>query len=62
MVESASGETVQAAIFTRGTLPPGTALAGPAAIVEAGTTTIIPSGFTARIAHGGEIIIEGDAA
>jgi N-methylhydantoinase A/oxoprolinase/acetone carboxylase beta subunit len=59
MVESVTGETIDAPIYARAALPKGAALSGPAAIVEAGTTTIVPTGFTARIAHGGEIIIEG---
>ncbi len=62
MVESASGEIVDAAIFERATLQPGATLIGPAAIMEAGTTSIVPAGFTAHIAHGGEIIIEGGSA
>ncbi|HVY14265.1 MAG TPA: hydantoinase/oxoprolinase family protein [Rhodopila sp.] len=59
LVESASGETVDAPVYDRRTLGQGATLKGPAAITEAGTTTIVPSGFTARIALGGEIIIEG---
>ncbi len=59
MVESSSGETVNAPVFYRPDLAPGATMRGPAAITEAGTTTIVPSGFTARIAYGGEIIIEG---
>ncbi len=62
MIDPATGEIVNASIFSRATLEPGATLSGPAAIVEAGTTTIIPVGFTARIAHGGEIIIEEGSA
>ncbi len=62
MIESTSGETTEAPVYARASLAPGVALTGPAAITEAGTTTIIPMGFMARIAHGGEIIIEGEAA
>lgn len=62
IVDSGSGETVDALVFDRGRLIPGMKLSGPLAIVEAGTTTIIPSDFTARIAADGEIVIEGDAA
>jgi N-methylhydantoinase A len=60
MMESSSGETIDAPVFHRPDLEPGHTMCGPAAITEAGTTTIVPSGFTARIAYGGEIIIEGD--
>jgi N-methylhydantoinase A len=62
MVESVTGETIDAPVYARASLAPGTELSGPAAITEAGTTTIIPTGFSARIAYGGEIIIEGAAA
>ncbi len=62
IVDSGSGETVDALVFERSRLAPGMQLSGPLAIVEAGTTTIIPSDFTARIAADGEIVIEGDAA
>ena len=34
------------------------ALAGPAVIVEDGTSTIVPSGYTARIGAGDDIVIE----
>ncbi len=62
MVETASDELIDAPVFARAELRPGATLSGPAAIVEAGTTTIVPTGFQAWIAHGGEIIIEGAAA
>jgi N-methylhydantoinase A len=61
MVESVTGEIIDAPVYARASLAPGAELTGPAAITEAGTTTIIPTGFTAHIAYGGEIIIEGDA-
>ncbi len=62
MVETASDELIDAPVFARAELRPGATLSGPAAIVEAGTTTIVPTGCHAWIAHGGEIIIEGAAA
>jgi N-methylhydantoinase A len=58
IVDTAVGGPVQAAVFRRASLPPGAAIAGPAVIVEDGTSTILPGGFTARIATDGEIIIE----
>jgi N-methylhydantoinase A len=58
-VEAATGEAVDTPVYTRASLAPGAELSGPAAIAEDGTTTIIPTGFSARIAYGGEIIIEG---
>lgn len=62
MVEATTGEPLDAPVYQRHDMRPGTSVSGPAAIAEAGTTTIIPTGFTARIAHGGEIVIEGGAA
>jgi N-methylhydantoinase A len=59
MVEAINGEIIDAPVYTRAALLPGTVFSGPAVVVEDGTTTIVPTGFTARIAHGGEIIIEG---
>jgi N-methylhydantoinase A len=62
MVEAVSGEIIDAPVYTRASLVPGSVFRGPAAVVEDGTTTIVPTGFTAHIAHGGEIIIEGGLA
>ena len=58
MVDSASGETVDAAVYARAALAPGARLTGPAAVVEPGTTTIVPIGTTLHVAAGGELIIE----
>jgi N-methylhydantoinase A len=62
MIESVTGETIDAPVYARASLAPGAELLGPAAITEDGTTTIIPTGFIAHIAYGGEIIIEGAPA
>ena len=62
VTDSTTGEAHTAAVFLRAALRPGHAATGPAAIVEDGTTTIIPPGLTARIAAGGEIVIEESAA
>ena len=58
IVETASGETVDAAVFVRAGLAKGARLVGPAVIVEDGTSTIVPSGYTARIGAGDDIVIE----
>ena len=60
LVESATGEVVEASVYTRTDLSPGMRLHGPAAIVEDGTTTIVPGDCSAWIGHSGEIVIEGD--
>ena len=59
IVEAETGETVTASVYKRAALPPGSHVKGPAAIVEDGTTTLLPSGRVARIGADGEIIIEG---
>ncbi|MSP01393.1 MAG: hydantoinase/oxoprolinase family protein [Acetobacteraceae bacterium] len=61
IVESETGERVTALVYARNTLGLGASVAGPAAIVEDGTTTIVPSGRVARIGADREIIIEGYA-
>jgi N-methylhydantoinase A len=58
MTDPALRRAVDAPVHERAELPPGSSLTGPAVIVESGTTTVVPEGFTARIAHGGEIILE----
>jgi len=60
-IDPATGDTVQASVYSRARLALGARLAGPASIIEDGTTTIVPGGFIARIKRGGEILIEGDA-
>jgi N-methylhydantoinase A len=62
IIDTAAGDPVQAAVFQRASLPPGAGVRGPAVIVEDGTSTILPAGFTARVASDGEIIIEEDPA
>lgn len=58
MVESTSGETVEAGVFLRSALRQGAFLRGPAVIVEDGTSTIVPYGYVARISAGDDIVIE----
>jgi N-methylhydantoinase A len=61
MVDTARGEASEAAVYPRASLPPGARLVGPAVIIEPGTSTIIPRGFTVQVGAGGELLIE-DAA
>src|SRR5262249_34827449 len=58
MVDTATGEAVEAALYERAALPKGVRAEGPAVIVEDGTSTIIPGGYTARIDAAGNIVIE----
>ena len=62
MTETTSGETVDAAIYLRPSLKKGAALQGPAVIVEDGTSTIVPTGYVARISAGDDIVIEESEA
>ena len=45
-------------VFVRAALTNGARIAGPAVIVEDGTSTIVPTGYTARISAGDDIVIE----
>ncbi|HVC59609.1 MAG TPA: hydantoinase/oxoprolinase family protein [Acetobacteraceae bacterium] len=58
VTDAATGATLIAATHARAALRPGHSVTGPAVIIEDGTSTLVPPGFTARIAGGGEIVIE----
>jgi len=58
VVETTSGEAVDASIYNRSQLTAGARLAGPAVLVEDGTSTVVPSGYVARISAGDDIVIE----
>jgi N-methylhydantoinase A len=58
LVDPATGDADDAALYERRALSAGMALAGPALIVEDGTTTIVPRGFSAQINAIGQIILE----
>ncbi len=62
IVETATGEMADASLYVRAELVEGVRLAGPAVIVEDGTSTIIPSGYTVHISAGNDIVIEESAA
>ena len=55
-----STQRVVAAVYHRQDLPPGSALAGPAIIVEDATATVVPPGYDASIAGDGTIVINHD--
>jgi N-methylhydantoinase A len=61
VLDPASGRHEQAAIHERMALAPGMSLDGPALIVEDGTTTVVPQGFSARINALGQIVLEDRA-
>jgi N-methylhydantoinase A len=58
IVDPGTGTEVEAAIHDRATLPPGARITGPAVIVEAETSTLIPAGFRAGPNAAGHILIE----
>jgi N-methylhydantoinase A len=61
VLDPASGTREQAAIHERSALTPGMMLDGPALIVEDGTTTVVPRGFTARLNSVSQIVLEDRA-
>jgi N-methylhydantoinase A len=61
VLDPASGRHEKAAIHERLSLSAGMSLDGPALIVEDGTTTVVPQGFTARINALGQIVLEDRA-
>ena len=58
LIDPASGDVTDATVYPRAALPAGAQLTGPAIIVEAGTSTIVPPGFLARVGAGRELLIE----
>ena len=58
IVETTADAAVDAALFARARLTVGVRVIGPAVIAEEGTSTIVPSGYGARVGSGGDIIIE----
>ena len=62
LVDPVAGEEVEAAVFAREALRPGARIVGPAVIVEAETSTLVPRGFTAALNAGGHILMEREGA
>ena len=58
IIDPGTGGPVDAAIYDRATLLPGARIAGPAVIVEAETSTLVPDGFTAGPNAAGHLLIE----
>jgi N-methylhydantoinase A len=58
IIDPGSGATVQAALHDRAALAPGARITGPAVIVEAETSTLVPAGFRAGPNAAGHILIE----
>ncbi|ETW98218.1 MAG: methylhydantoinase [Candidatus Entotheonella factor] len=58
LVDTATGEQIDAPVYAREMLVPGMQLTGPAVILEQDTTTVISARFSARIHALGYIILE----
>ncbi len=58
VIDPATGLAAAAAAYRRADLPPGAVLSGPAVVLEDGTTTVVPPGFTARLGAAGELLLE----
>ena len=61
VLDPASGAREKTALHERAALKPGMTFDGPALIVEDGTTTVVPKGFTARINSVSQIVLEDRA-
>jgi N-methylhydantoinase A/oxoprolinase/acetone carboxylase beta subunit len=59
-IRAASGP-VEAAVWQRGAITTGLTVPGPAIIEQADTTTLVESGWTARLTAGGALLLERDA-
>jgi N-methylhydantoinase A len=58
VIDPATGNRELSSLYERADLLPGTRLEGPAVIAEAGTSTIVPPGFSAAVGANGELILE----
>ena len=61
VLDPVSGRHDKAALYERTSAGAGMSLDGPALIVEDGTTTVVPQGFSARINALGQIVLEDRA-
>jgi N-methylhydantoinase A len=51
---------IQAPIYNRSALQPGSTLTGPAIVVESQTSTFVPDGFNLNVSAGGHLVVERD--
>ncbi|HEY4251922.1 MAG TPA: hydantoinase/oxoprolinase family protein [Roseomonas sp.] len=61
LIDPGTGTALDAAIYERASLPAGARIQGPAVIVEAETSTLVPLGFQAGPNAAGHILIERTA-
>jgi N-methylhydantoinase A len=62
IIDPATGRTDQAVMFHRSKLLPGESFAGPAVVMEAGTSTIVPAGWSLRVDAAGALVLITDSA
>ncbi len=62
LVDPATGVEEQASVYARTSLSPGDWFAGPAVVTEEGTSTIVPTGYTALVSASGALVIAMDGA
>jgi N-methylhydantoinase A/oxoprolinase/acetone carboxylase beta subunit len=55
LVDAATGTPVDAAMYQRHELSLGTAISGPALVIDTGTIIIVPAGWSATVARGGHL-------
>lgn len=58
LIESSNGETVDAPVYERTSLEPGSVIPGPAVVVEINTATVITSRYIAHVHPDGHLILE----
>ena len=57
-----TGGRVAGHAFDRDALEIGQDVAGPALIIDTGTTLMVPTGFSARVVSAGHLLLERDSA
>jgi len=62
LFDTVQGQFADAAVYARTELAAGTAIPGPAIIIEDETSTLVPAAFTARINALGQIVLERGAS
>jgi N-methylhydantoinase A/oxoprolinase/acetone carboxylase beta subunit len=62
LVDAMTGATVDAVMYQRHELSAGTAISGPALVVDTGTIIIVPAGWHATVARGGHLHLQRQLA
>src|SRR5262249_27373430 len=62
LVDAPTGTPVDASMYQRHELTAGTAISGPALVVDTGTIIIVPAGWGATVARGGHLRLQRQRA